>query len=264
MTLTVGGEPIVVREGWLRIHDGVLDLDPFEASYRDAEVLGGVRLQKGPRARLDVWVETTQLDVGRLLRLSGIDESAEGLIDFGAHIEAEGNSPHQMAAAANGRVALLMTDGSVRNQSAGLTWVRVLSDLLPWQQQEEEMVIRCGIFDMPINAGRGRLNVFVVDTPNMLMRGEGRMDFDTETIDVLLLPRPKKGKTFSHNVNIAVDGPLAAPAVRLQARDAGRKVASSIGRFVLLGPGGLLLSADTFKSTRHDCAATLEEVRQLN
>ncbi len=264
LTLTVGGEPIAVREGWLRIHDGVFDLDPLEASYRDAEVLAGVRLQKGRPARLDAWVETTQLDVGRLLRLSGIDESAEGLIDFGAQIETQGNSTHDMAAAANGRVALLMTEGSVRNQTAGLTWVRVLGDLLPWQQKDDEMVILCGIFDMPIVEGRGRLNVFVVDTPNMLMRGEGRLDFDTETVDVLLRPRPKKGKTFSHNVNIAVVGPLAAPAFRLQARDAGRKVASSIGKFVLLGPGGLLLSADTFKSTRHDCASTLEEVRQLN
>lgn len=263
LTLVVATEPVEVEEGRLRLRNGVLDLDPFNATYRDATITGGLRLSSGATYTLDTFIETLNFDLGRLTRSAGIDDEAKGVIDVEARIEAEGRSPREMAASFNGRVAGLMTDGYLGQGRTGLTWLQVLSGLLPWTEQREDMIIECLAIDLPISYGKGHLNVFVLDTDAMLMRGEGDIDFGTEKIKVLFRPRPKRGRTFSHNVNVKVSGTLGNPKFGVQTRDTTRKVAASIGKFTLLGPGGLFLSTDTFRSTRHECAESLEQMREI-
>ena len=263
LTLAVAAEPIVLNEGHLRVRDGVLDLDPLRATYRDASVSGGLRLSSGSTYKLDTSIETLNFDLGRLSRSAGIDEEAKGLIDLEARIEAEGRSPGEMAASLNGHFAGLMTEGFVSRGRTGLTFVQVLSGLLPWVRQPEEVIIECLAIDLPISYGKGRFNVLVLDTDNMLVRGDGNVDLGTEKIDLLLRPRPKGDRTFSHNVNVQVRGALASPDFGVQTRETTMKLASSIGRFALLGPGGLFLSTDTFRRDRHECAESLADMRQI-
>ena len=128
------------------------------------------------------------------------------------------------------------------------------------RREPEEVVVKCGMMDMPVSAGVGTLNLFVIETQDMLMRGEGQFNFGQESMNVLLLPRPKRGRTLAHNANVRLVGPIRNPRQRIDASDTAATMAGAIGRFALLGPAGLFINRNTFQRTHEECAGTLAEV----
>jgi hypothetical protein len=86
------------------------------------------------------------------------------------------------------------------------------------------------------------------------------VDFGREQLDILLLPRPKRGSVLAHNANVRIHGPMLDPRQSIDASDTATTVASAIGRFALLGPAGLFVNRSTFERAHQECASTLAEV----
>ena len=254
----IGGGIIEVATGELVVENNQLIIDPFDVDYRGSDIAGSFRLDARNLPKLEARASAESFDLGSLLRRSGVAPEASGRVDLQFQVTANGETPRALAASADGRFTLLMVEGSLGRADVQLRLTQLMSGLV--RREPEEVVVKCGMMDMPVSAGVGTLNLFVIETQDMLMRGEGQFNFGQESMNVLLLPRPKRGRTLAHNANVRLVGPIRNPRQRIDASDTAATMAGAIGRFALLGPAGLFINRNTFQRTHEECAGTLAEV----
>jgi uncharacterized protein involved in outer membrane biogenesis len=258
-----GKSLIEIISGNLAVSDQVMSIDPAQLKYRDARIDGRLSIAGGETPGLSLKSQTQGLDVGDLARRAGLSDEIRGLIDVRLDIDAVGGSPREMAAGADGHLTLLMTEGFAGGTDLPLHFSQMLTYLMPWLREDTGINIECVMLDLPISNGTAALEFFVLDTPDMLMRGGGKIDFGTEKYDLLLVPRAKRARALAHKVDVRVGGTLREPKIRYDAAAAGLGILEAAGRLAILGPAGLFVSSDSFRKQRQECAQSLDRVREL-
>ena len=261
--LAAGQDRIELVHGKLGLADGRLALDPMQLNYQGADITGTLELSDAPTPRLAIQTVTRDLNFGQLARRAGLSEDARGTIDMKFDLEAQGASAAQMAASADGQVMMLMSKGFVGGKQLPLHFGEIFVHLLPGTKNEDGIAIKCSMLDMPIKDGVATIQLFVLNTAQMLMRGKGTVDLGKETYDILLVPRAKHAKALAHNVDVRIVGKLGHPEIRYDATAAGINALETVGRVALLGPAGLFLNPEYFRSQRQECAESLEQVQQM-
>jgi uncharacterized protein involved in outer membrane biogenesis len=253
----------VVR-GLMEVQREAMTIEPFTLQFGQDEITGRIRLDAGSQpVSLKAELRSVDFNLGDFLRRVGFSAEAEGHVDLLLDLDTDGDSPRDMANNADGRFAMLLRDGRIGQRFRNLGAISALTSLLPWSTSEGANSVHCFMADFPLGAGVANAHLLILDTDDMLMRGEGEIDLGRERIDLLLRPRPKRGRALSHNVNIRVVGPLRGPRYKLATGDTAVKAAGAVGRFAVLGPLGLFVSTDSFRSNRQECAESLEEVSRV-
>lgn len=264
LDLFLGETHLEVEKARLEVAQSAMEIDPFTVNYGEDRITGLVVLDAGRDApSLKAEIRSVDFDLGRLVQRMGLSTQARGKVDLLLDLDTEGLTPRAMASQADGRFALLLREGFVGQRIASLGAFQAMSGLLPWADKPEGTEILCAMADFPLAGGVATSHLLVLDTESMLMRGEGEIDFGQERFDLLLKPRPKRGRAMGFNANIRVTGPLSAPRFRIQTRETATKAAGAVGRFAVLGPLGLFVSTDSFRSNRQECATSMEEVESL-
>ncbi|MGB5622436.1 MAG: AsmA family protein [Gammaproteobacteria bacterium] len=265
LDLSLGASRLHVINGRMKVNNNALNIDPFTVGYGDDRITGGIDLDTGAEpSRLKARLRSIDFDLGSLVQRMGVSAELQGKMDLMLDLDASGDSPRAMANDAKGRFTLLLRDGFLGQRFASLSAVAALRGLLPWDNRQEGTKLLCAMLDLPISEGVATSHVMVMDTDDMLMRGEGEIDLGQERYDLLLRPRPKRNRATGFNANVRITGALTNPRYRLGTRDTAVKAAGAVGRFAVLGPLGLFVSSDSFRSTRQECAESLEEVSTLN
>lgn len=254
---------IELLEGTLTLADEAMSIDPARLEYRDASIEGRLSIIGGDTPRLSLESQTQGLDLGDLARRAGLSDQARGLVDLRLKVDATGQSPREMASAASGHLTLLMTDGFVEGTDLPLHFTQMFLYLMPWLRDDRGITIECGMLDMPVSSGVAKLEFFVLDTTDMLMRGDGKIDLSSEKYDLLLVPRAKRARTLAHKVDVRIGGTLRNPRIRYDAAAAGLGILETAGRFAVLGPAGLFVSSDSFRKQRQKCAKSLDSVSEM-
>jgi hypothetical protein len=261
--LAAGPDRIDLVHGKLGLNGGSLSLDPMQLNYLGAAIDGKLELMDGPPPRLSLQTLTKDLNFGQLAQRTGLSDDARGSIDLKVDLDAAGLSPSQMATSASGQIMMLMTKGFVGGKELPLHFGEVFVHLMPWVKGQKGIDIECGMLDLPVSGGVADVQFFVLDTTDMLMRGQGQIDLGKETYDLLLIPRAKKAKALAHKVDVRVVGTLEHPEIRYDATAAGLSALEAVGRFALLGPAGIFVDPNNFRSERQECAESLDQVQNM-
>ncbi len=261
--LGLGETSMDLVRGQLELTDRLLTLDPLHLRYQNAEVAGRVSLAGGDSPELKLQSVTRGLDIGNLARRAGLSERARGLLDLRLDLDAQGPSAREMAATAQGELTALMSDGFVGGADLPLSFAEMFLRLMPWLKDDRGMKIECMMLNLPVENGLAKMNFFVLDTTDMIMRGSGTIDLARETYDVLLVPRAKHARALAAKVDIKVRGPLGHPEIGYNAAATGLGVLEMAGRVAIFGPAGLFVGSDTFRKQRQKCAQSLDSVGQM-
>ncbi len=106
--------------------------------------------------------------------------------------------------------------------------------------------MNCLILRFDIQDGVAESQTLLLDTPNILALGEGRIDLRNEFMDLRFSPRAKSRRLIAMSTPFALEGPLASPSVKLSSAGAASRMAGE----VLLSPINLLGSLLPFVSDR--------------
>ncbi|MBW1773114.1 MAG: hypothetical protein JRJ82_09510 [Deltaproteobacteria bacterium] len=137
--------------------------------------------------------------------------------------------------------------------------------LNPAKAKAEYTRINCfvGLFD--IKDGIAVTSALVMDTPLMVVAGDGKIDLKTEEIDLSLNPSPKKGVggislSFAELAKpFKLDGTLANPTLGIDPTQATLAVGKAVGGVVLFGPFGLVAAlAGKSSEDENPCLAAIE------
>lgn len=200
----------------LDLKDGVLRLDPFDVDLADGQIRSAMRLNaQQPTLRADVDITARQLRLSRLVPPSPQLAPSRGYLGARAQLAASGNSIADLAANADGQVQAALSRGQVSNlldAVSGLNGGKIITLLMGG---DRAIPINCGAVSFGVKDGQGTSEVFVVDTADTRIEGEGTFDLDRERFDLTIAPKPKKAGILSLRTPVRVYGSLRSPDYEL-------------------------------------------------
>ncbi|MGB9332597.1 MAG: AsmA family protein [Steroidobacteraceae bacterium] len=256
--LTLGPATLRSVTALLAVDHGVLSVERFGAALADGTVSGSARLDAArdiPRGTLNLSVADLPLE--QLHGKSSEQAPLTGLLSGRLELSGEGNSPHELAATANGTVTAVIPRGTMRSSIAELIGLSLTGAF--GAKTHPETGIRCAVASFDAHDGVVSARTFVLDTDQMLISGTGEAHLDSETLDFVLRGRPHHVSLGLHSP-VALRGTLAHPEIRLAGRDVVAQAGAAVALGILLTPVAAALAfVNPGLAHNPDCAALLAQ-----
>jgi len=261
---------------WNVSHDVIVAADLKDGALR-ASRLEGTNPSGG---RLTATLSLEPADGGYHLEVAG--DIAGGIVDFSQpgqapewtppvdvefELDGVGASLHALAARSNGHALVTWGAGRVPSNLAGFVTSDVLQNLMdalnPFRKSSSETTFECGVVALTIENGKLVASPIAATTDKIIMLGHGRIDFDTETLDLAwtLKPRTGVGITGSSIANsyVRLGGTLSSPSLETKPLEA---LASTSAAFLTSGMSLLLRGLyDRITAERKVCVNALKVAR---
>jgi len=243
--LTVGGETYRDLQAHLFAQGGKLVLNPARVTAPGGVMIGALTLDAGiDPSPVALTLRAPAMSASRVAALLGFPGGASGQMQVDAQLSGVGDTPHALAASANGHVGLAMVNGQFTEalfqnpvgtalSSAGVPPISGSSD------------VRCLAMRAQIRQGQGSVTTLALDTSRLSLTGTGTFDLDAETVALHLKPVLRVGGT-----GVAAPVSLTGGFESLQAKP---DAAMEGGRF------GLTIGGPAPDDTA--CVAALPEAR---
>jgi uncharacterized protein involved in outer membrane biogenesis len=219
------------------LRGGALTLRPSTALLAKGQLaLGGELNSDGVALRLNLR-RAAMATLGPMLDFSAL----EGSLDLNADLRARGTDLRGLAAALNGTVSVVVSDGRMEAEFLDLLAKDLVLGLVKDRTSGTGTRLRCFANSHDIKDGVAVSQVLLLDTDNITLVGEGQTDLSTEAIRYHLVPRPKDASLVSVATPINVSGSLANPSYLPDTVSVAGRVATAVAGNLLLPGVGLLL-----------------------
>jgi hypothetical protein len=203
------------------LEDGRLSLRNAVFGYRtDAAGSGEAVLDSRaspPALTVRVDVDDMQLDV--LLAQLGLPRAYAGRLRASVDLATRGDSPHELASHLDGTLGLTCDGGTIYPEYQSLQMRDLYGSVRSVLGREREsQPFNCLMVGLEFKEGVGTVSPLVVDADDHTTVGEGQIDLGVETIDLRLVPKPRKAGPFSTAATVRVVGPLTGPEIKVNKR----------------------------------------------
>ncbi|MBL8660873.1 MAG: AsmA family protein [Rhodospirillales bacterium] len=245
--------------------DGVFRFQPLHGTRGDAEMTTYVSVySKASPVKTDVKAEVHRLNLARRVGdLPFASVPISGRLGGRANLGLKGNSIAAMAGTANGEMVFAIDEGQVSGlllELLGLDIAESLGLVVTEDDEDTPVPIRCALGNLPVHEGTVDLKTFIVDTADTLIKAEGSIGLDTETLDLRVVPYPKDFSLLSMRSPIGIEGTFASPDIFTDPVGLGvETTADKVINAILTPIAGLLPPFDTGTAADSDCAKLVEQ-----
>jgi len=207
------------------VRDGGVRLDRFEVSRLEGgHVSGALELEPSGRG-YRVAAQGRFVDVR--LGASGASREKEPPFDVEFQLKGEGRSLRQIAASLDGSVQMTVGPGQFSN-AYGWMSTGVLTTLLdalnPFRKSSPYTNFECGIALATFERGKASVEPLAARTDKLTVVGKGKVDFNTENINLDWTIKPRTGIGLSAgsvaNPYVKLGGTLTSPKIEVKPLDA--------------------------------------------
>jgi len=196
----------------LKIEGGKLTVQPLDFGFAGGNIVSRVALdaRKEP-VTSEASVQFKRLRLKRLMPTVEMADNSSGEIGGSAEFRSSGTSAAKILAGLDGRLGLAMDGGEISNlllELVGLDGGEIIKFLLAGDQR---VPVRCAVGQFAIDDGLMKTEVFVIDTQDTIIRGDGTIDLAKEELDLTLRPLPKDISIFSGRSPLHVTGSFKDP-----------------------------------------------------
>jgi uncharacterized protein involved in outer membrane biogenesis len=246
---------------------GSIVVAPLSAALREGKITGELKFdatREVPEA--DVHVRAANLRLGQLAREKDPGGEAnpppvDGPLQARITLKGRGNSIHELASKANGRVTAVLPHGAVRSSLAELAGFDLRALGLMAAGNKEDTDIRCGVASFEAKDGLLSSQTLVIDTEPVLITGGGIIDLGSEGLDLRFEGRPKRPR-LRVRAPLLVRGTLRHPSFSIDAKKPAAQAGGAIALGMLLSPvASILAFVDPGLAKDADCAALLAQAR---
>jgi uncharacterized protein involved in outer membrane biogenesis len=246
----------------LVLDNGVLTINPLSFVLDAGKFSGRVQIDARKDVPVtDIDMRIDNVDLGQFKSASMKDPPLQGSLQGRFQFHGAGSSIHKLAADVDGNMSAVIPHGEIREAFAELTGINVLKGLgLLLSKETDQTAIRCGIIDFKAHNGSLNTTTVYIDTSNVLITGRGKINLDTEAIDLALQGDPKKVRFLRLRSPILLDGTLANPGVGLKASKLAEQVGVATALGVLLTPAAAALAfIDPGLAKDKDCSTVFAQ-----
>lgn len=257
------GLPLDDLHTHLRLENGVLSLQPLNFGVADGNVVSQVTLDaREDPIRTQAEITARALQLQKLFPAVPITKESSSIIGGKAALKTTGNSVAQMAAGADGELALAATGGRISNLLLELAGLDAAEALRFFLGNDKTVPLRCAVMDFDIRDGTMQTEALVIDTADTLIGGKGRIDLGQESMDLTLTPRPKDPSILSARGPLHIEGTFKNPEVGLSGSTLARG-AAALALGTVVGPlAALVPLIETGPGEDSPCGALVSQARQ--
>lgn len=264
----------------MSLSDDALFINPLSANMEESRLHCKFVLKKADASatRCIAIIEGKNLDIQDIMNDLKFSDKISGTLDCEIKLRTQGTATREWLGNLEGKIRLVGGNGVVNyanlkylgnDLSAGL-----LDILNPFKKAEEEIKVNCFVSAFDIYQGRSEMTVFLLDTSQMSLLGEGGINLNNEKLEFRFKSIPKKGihvGAFSKmNFNLAelvdpfkLSGTLKHPKLALDFTEAGFFVGKMIGGIMLFGPAGIMaVLVNSEKMDENPCLVALEKAKK--
>ena len=257
---------LVFKGKRLRTEFGDLGYINFRASLRDGVFrLAPFRLRgwAGALVEADVaidasqdppWIDTEliarDLDYGLLLRQSGVAEIVDGRLDVTVRLSGAGRTRYEFLGDADGEFVVVGKDGRIGSRRFDLWGADLIRTMLSRNWRTADVTqINCLVARLSINDGIAISDDLLIDTQRISIGAAGTLDLNSEAIDLVFVPRPKRASLISLTNPVRVTGTLSQPRVSVTVLP-GNRVRAAGGSVLagLINPAYMLFALSSMGS----------------
>jgi hypothetical protein len=249
---------ILVEAATIRLQEGSLTIDPVELIRSNTTISGNFVLDRQAQPQFDADLSFERVDLGTFLQDVRSRDIYEGTFDLALDLRSRGNSLSEVMANLDGEIDAFVSEARIPDTNMALRSIDLILGMLPWIKRRDELVVNCAISQLDINDGIVDVKLLYLDSAQMRMVGGGSIDLRAENLNLRLAPRARRSRILAHNIDLLVKGPLVEP--KISSAGAAKAIATDYGKYVLLGPYGLLVP--TGRSKKHPCVGSLQAYRQ--
>jgi uncharacterized protein involved in outer membrane biogenesis len=212
-------------------------------------------------------INAKDLNIGYLLNKMEVTDLVEGQVDLIVDLSGSGATRYSFLENAAGRITIIGGPGKVAGRNIDL-WA---ADLLPtmlssrWQRQDVTDM-NCLVAHIELKEGQAEIEDLLLDTQRIMVAASGLLNLETEAIDVIMAPRPKRASLVSLANPVRISGTLAEPEVSVTRIPRKSRLAAGAGASLLAGlinPAFLIFAfSDTGTGEANPCDAVVEKVRK--
>ncbi|MEO5572941.1 MAG: AsmA family protein [Gammaproteobacteria bacterium] len=224
--------PLDDLKAHLKLANGVLTLQPLNFGVAGGNVISNIVLRtRTEPATAQADITFKRLSLNKLFPTIKLTETSIGLIGGKAKFTGSGNSFAKLLATADGRAGFSMSGGQISNlllEIIGIDGAEIIKFLFGG---DETVAVRCMVADFKVNNGLMNTEVFVLDTVDTNITGDGNINLKDESIHLTLRPLPKDPSFLSARSPLFARGTFKKPTFAPDMQ----KVAARAGAAVVLG-----------------------------
>ncbi|MGI9320504.1 MAG: AsmA-like C-terminal region-containing protein, partial [Thiogranum sp.] len=250
------------------LKDGVFRLYPFQVRGWAGALIesdGLIDASQDPPTVEWNWVGR-QLNYGQLLEQAGFAETVEGTIDVTLRLSGNGRTRHEFLSNADGQLIIVGQEGRFGSRRLDLWGSALVTTMLSREWHSEDVTdLNCMVARIGIEDGVASSDKFIVDTPRITIAATGTLDLETETLNLIVAPRPKRATLVALTSPVHVSGTLAAPEVAVTVLPRNRMATAGTGMLAgLINPGYLIFAFSQAGSGQaNPCAAAVAETMAM-
>jgi uncharacterized protein involved in outer membrane biogenesis len=245
----------------LDLRDAILRLTPLDFGFAGGTIAAQVVLDaRKPTIASSARVDFRRVRLDRLVPDNPKIAKAAGTL--GAHIDLRGtgNSIADMAAKSNGTMSGAIENGRVSNlidALSGLNGGKAIRLLITGDQDIE---VRCGAVALNVKSGQGTTDVFLIDTEQTQILGNGTLDLDRERFDIVVTPKPKKPGILSLRTPIHAYGSFRDPTLELEKVPIAARVGAAVALALVNPLAAVIPLIETGPGQESNCTEVLKSV----
>lgn len=244
----------------VKLERGLLSANPLTLDLPQGRITGQAHLNARnavPVTEVDVRLSNARLE--QLIPIKG--EPLAGSFVGRIKLKGSGDSVHRAAANADGEVLAVVPSGEIREAFAELLGINVTKGLgLLFSKDQGAVPIRCGVAHFQARNGVLTADRIVFDTQPVVATGGGRINLESETLDLRLQGHPKELRLVRLLSPITVKGPIMGPKVGIETGKAVTQGGVAVALASLINPlAALLPFVDPGLAKDASCAALIAE-----
>lgn len=244
----------------LRLHEGVLRLDPLKAGFAGGTLTGTLELDgHASPVRAKVVAEVRQARLAQLFPTVELARRSAGTLGANMSLAGQGDTLGAILGSADGTFSMVSAGGALSHllvELMGLDAGQALGLLLG---QDRETQLRCAVTVFDVKKGVAHSELMVLDTVDTRVDGSGTLDLARERLDFRFNPQPKDPSILVARSPVLIGGTFADPKLSI---DKGALLAR-LGSAVLLGLvnplAALIPLIETGPGSDADCGALVAE-----
>lgn len=263
-SVIASGFPLDDMSVHLKLKDGELKLAPLDFGVAGGNVVATVTLDaRKPVIHSAADVTVRNVDLSKLLPILKANEQSAGKVGGRAKLVATGNSVQQMAASADGELALIMREGRLSTLSLFLANLDLANAARMLVRGDQNAPVHCMVASTTVRDGWLNSNFLVVDSTEELITGEGGIDLREERYKLRIKADSKRASLLALRGPIRVGGTFKHPEVTPEVAPLAVRAGAAIALGALLTPPAALLALiDPGGAKDSDCAALVARAQQ--
>jgi AsmA family protein len=207
--------PIEDLKTHLVLNQGQLTLDPLNFGVAGGTVVSKLAIDaRKPVLHIETDSKFQLIQLSKLFPQNDVFQEGAGLIGGRMVLSADGNSPADIAASADGTFGLATSGGRISNLLLEVVGLDAAEIVKFFFRGDETVQLRCAVADFRIEEGLMTPNAFVIDTSDTNISVTGTVELGDEALDLKLQPLPKDYSPLSLRSPLHVTGTLKDPNFR--------------------------------------------------